>query len=105
MFSTTDTAIWLRRTLFYRAKPKGPNWVSSFPVNTKHLYNILYNVRPTSKTLGWRCTNVIQKFFVWWLLRNNIILGFMFEQSTVDLVIFVVQNKNKKQNKKQNRVS
>ena len=32
--------------------------------NTKHLYN----VGPTSKTLGRCCANVIQMFFVWWII-------------------------------------
>ena len=32
---------------------------SNYPVNTKHVYNIMYNVGPTSKTLSRRCTNVI----------------------------------------------
>ena len=39
-----------------------PQW--QLPKNTKHLYIILYNVGPTSKTLGRRCTNVIQIFCV-----------------------------------------
>ena len=37
----------------------------NIPVSTKHLYNInLYNVGPTSKTLGRRCINFIQMFCV-----------------------------------------
>ena len=36
------------------------------PLNTKHLYNILYNAGLTSKTLGRRCTNVIQMFCACW---------------------------------------
>ena len=35
------------------------------PVNTTHMYD-LYNVGPTSKTLGRRCINVIQMFCVCW---------------------------------------
>ena len=32
------------------------------PANTKHLYNIVYNVGPTSKTLGRRCTMLFKCF-------------------------------------------
>ena len=38
------------------------SWNAPIPVNTKHLYNILYNVAPTSSTLVRRCINVIQMF-------------------------------------------
>ena len=38
----------------------------SIPVNTKHMYNNLYNVEPTSKTLVRRYTNGIQMFCVCW---------------------------------------
>ena len=45
----------------------GP-WCSrpTLPANRKHLYNIYYNVGSTLKTLGRRCTNVIQMFCVCW---------------------------------------
>ena len=39
------------------------------PVSEKYLYNILYNVGTTSKTLGRRCTNVVQMFSVCWVTR------------------------------------
>ena len=41
------------------------------PANTKPLCNILYNVGPTSKTLGRRCANVIQMFCVCWATISN----------------------------------
>ena len=45
-------------------------WLDNIiPANTKHLYSICtttYNARPTSKTLGRRCTNVLQVFCVFW---------------------------------------
>ena len=34
---------------------------------SKHMYNILYNVIPTSSTLGRRCMDVMQKFCVYWV--------------------------------------
>ena len=40
------------------------NFMDMYPANTKHLYNICSNVGQTSKTLGRRCTNVVQKFCV-----------------------------------------
>ena len=36
------------------------------PVSTKHLYNLLYNVGPTSLTLVQHCTNVTQMCCVCW---------------------------------------
>ena len=39
----------------------------NYPANTRLLYIICNNVGPTSKTLGRRCTNVIQKFCVCWV--------------------------------------
>ena len=38
--------------LFQNIEISGGHILAGIPVNTKHLYNILYNVGPTSKTLG-----------------------------------------------------
>ena len=43
----------------------------SFPVNIKHLYNILYNVGTMSSTLVQHCINVIQLFCVYWVVINH----------------------------------
>ena len=56
-------------TIYPRCKYEYSDIITrSYPANTKHLYNILYNVGPTSKTLGRRCTNVIQMFCVCWVV-------------------------------------
>ena len=40
------------------------------PENPKHLYNILYNVGPTSSTLVQHCTNVIHMFCVCRIIQH-----------------------------------
>ena len=39
----------------------------SIPANTKHSHNFLYNVGPTSSTLGRRCINVMKMLCVRWV--------------------------------------
>ena len=63
------TLVWKAAVLTTTPGPRPCRAVNNPPVimvNTTFVYN-LYNIGPTSKTLGRRCTNVIQMFSVYWV--------------------------------------
>ena len=58
------------------------------PVTTRHLYNILYNVGLTSKTLVRRCINFIQKLCAFWAKVVHKIWLFCIKTSSSKCLLF-----------------
>ena len=73
----------LNNVMYVLWKLKGhSNASNGLPSKHKTFVSHLYNVGPTSKTLGRRCTNGIQMFCVYWLVALSALFEYIFYKST-----------------------